>query len=627
MQARSHDVADGHALRGGALVAAWRDRAPAATSALFPEEWGDVPSRISESLTDAVEADRAAGWPPALLRDYAAYPRRGERVPYEDVVRSRLGRIARATALAAIRPATGAIDDVADGTWLVAEQSTWCWPAHDDAFERTAGVVPALDRPYLDLGAAETAATLAVAALVLGDQLDAAYPGLLDRVTTEVRHRVLDPFRTRRDWHWLGLEGNVHNWNPWIHGNLVVTALAFDRPDQQAETLGMCVEGIDRYLAALPADGGIDEGGDYWWHGACRALEALDVLDRVHRIGLFDLVAVDELLSFPHRMQISAHWNLSFADAEPRPRGEAPWFRLRRWGERRGLADVVAHATAQATAAPVPFDSGAARLLDALLDPAPIRLPDPSLPPPTPPPLPLPLPLTVELRSIGLAAARECAGSSEGLFVSIKAGHNGQNHNHLDLGAIEIAVDGVPVVVDAGRPTYDGRTFTARRYELWPMRSEWHSTLRPRGLDQEPGERWAAPIDGGDDGTRADWHVDLSRAYPLAAGELLTRQVMMDRTNATVTVHDRWRLDGEQATSAVLILHGEVAIEPGELLVRPPGAGRGLRISHDADRIEVTERALDDPYLVSAWGPRLTRVELVVESRRSDLVLHSRAAS
>ncbi|MEJ3655070.1 heparinase II/III family protein [Actinomycetes bacterium KLBMP 9759] len=576
-----------------------------------------MPSRISNSLVDAVEADRAAGWPPALLRDYAAYPRRGERNPYEDVVRSRLGRIARATALAAVRPATDAIDDVADGTWLVAEQSTWCWPAHDDAFTRTAAVVPALDRPFLDLGAAETAATLAVATSVLGDQLDAAYPGLRERLADEVRHRVLDPFRTRRDWHWLGLEGNVHNWNPWIHGNLVVAALAFDRPEQQAETLGMCVEGIDRYLAALPADGGIDEGGDYWWHGACRALEALDVLDRVHRAGLFDLVAVDELLAFPHRMQISAQWNLSFSDAEPRPRGEVPWFRLRRWGERRGLADVVAHAAAQAVAAPVPLDSGAVRLLDALLEPTPTRVPDPALP----------LPRSVELRSIGLAAARERAGSSEGLLVSIKAGHNGQNHNHLDLGAVEIAVDGVPVVVDAGRPTYDSRTFSARRYELWPMRSEWHSTLRPRGLDQEPGEQWTAPIDGGDEGARATWHVDLSRAYPLAAGELLTRQVTLDRTNATVTVHDRWRLDGEQATSAVLILHGDVALEPGALLVRPPGAGRGLRISHDADRIEVVERALDDPYLVAAWGPRLTRVELVAEPRRSELVLHTRAAS
>jgi Heparinase II/III-like protein len=596
------------AISPGELVEAWR-AAPAATPhALFPTAWDRVPERIIELLAIAVEADRSTGWPPALLRDYAAYPLRGERTTYEDVVRGRLGRIARATALAAATQASDALDDVADGLWIVAEQSTWCWPAHDDAFGRTGGVVPDLHRPFLDLGAGETAATLAVAALVLGDALDAAYPGLLPRVAAEVRHRVLDPFHARRDWHWVD---SVHNWNPWIHGNLIVAALAFDPTERRPETLRLCVAGIDRYLAALPVDGGIDEGGDYWWHGACRALEALDVLDRISGAGLFDLVAVDGLLAFPHQMQISAQWHVSFSDAQPRPSGERPWFRLRRWGGRRGLTDVVAYASAQHDpVVPVPLGSGAARLVDALLDdePSPQGAP--------------PLPLCVELRSIGFAAARERAGTADGLFVSVKAGHNGQNHNHLDLGAIEIAVDGVPAVVDAGRPTYDGRTFSERRYELWPMRSEWHSTLRPRGLDQDPGERWTADLDGGDDGTRATWRVDLSRAYPLADDERLDREVTLDRATATVSVRDRWRLDGGQETSAVLILHGTVTTEADALVVRPPGAGRALRIRHDADRFEVSERVLDDPLLVDAWGPRLTRVELVANPGRDGLELH-----
>ena len=602
----------------GTLTAAWsgQNSRPLFSRPLFRGPWRAVPERNTAVVVAAVEADRRAGWPPAALRDYAAYPKHGERTTYEDVVRGRLGRIARATALAAVRPESDAIDDVADGLWIVAEQSTWCWPAHDDAFERTGNVVPDLRRPYLDLGAGETAATLAVAALVLGEQLDAAYPGLRARVMAEVEQRVLDPFHARRDWHWLGLDGNLHNWNPWIHGNVIVAALAFDRPERRPETLRLCVEGIDRYLAALPADGGIDEGPGYWWNGACRALEALDVLDRISGGGLFDSIDVDGLLAFPHRMQISPTWNMSFSDAEPRPHGEEPWFRLREWGERRGLADVVAHATAQFDpAAPLPLGAGAARLVDALLAPEPAG------------PGAAPLPRHIDLRSIGVVAARDRAGSAEGLFVAVKAGHNGQNHNHLDLGAVEIAVDGVPAVIDAGRPTYDGRTFSARRYELWPMRSEWHSTLRPRGLDQEPGEQWTAPLDGGDDGTTAAWHVDLSRAYPLAADERLTREVTLDRTTATVSVRDRWRLDGEHETSAVLLLHGTVAVEPGGLVVRPPGAGRALHIRHDADRVDVTERELDDPYLSSAWGPRLTRVELVAGAGRDGLAMHARAAT
>jgi hypothetical protein len=158
------------------------------------------------------------------------------------------------------------------------------------------------------------------------------------------------------------------------------------------------------------------------------------------------------------------------------------------------------------------------------------------------------------------------------------------------------------------------------------MRSEWHSTLRPRGLDQEPGERWTATLDGGDDGTCAAWHLDLSRAYPLVEDERLTREVTLDRTTGTVTVRDRWRLHSGQATAAVLLLHGTVATEPEALVVRPPGAGRALRIRHDADRIEVVELVLDDPLLVAAWGERLTRVELVAAAGRDGLELQAQVA-
>jgi hypothetical protein len=157
------------------------------------------------------------------------------------------------------------------------------------------------------------------------------------------------------------------------------------------------------------------------------------------------------------------------------------------------------------------------------------------------------------------------------------------------------------------------------------MRSEWHSTLRPRGLDQEPGECWTASLDGGDDGTTAGWQVDLTRAYRLADDERLTREVTLNRTTATVSVRDRWRLHGDRETAAVLLLHGTVAVEPGGLVVRPPGAGRALHIRHDADRVDVTERELDDPYLCAAWGPRLTRVELVAGAGRDGLAMHAQA--
>ena len=47
-------------------------------------------------------------------------------------------------------------------------------------------------------------------------------------------------------------------------------------------------------FAVLPEDGAIDEGYAYWWNGACRALEALDVL-RHATGGALDASAVPAL--------------------------------------------------------------------------------------------------------------------------------------------------------------------------------------------------------------------------------------------------------------------------------------------------------------------------------------------
>ncbi len=65
-----------------------------------------------------------------------------------------------------------------DGAYLLCEQSSWSWAAHDDVFTRAGDVVPDRSRPYLDLGAGEVAAQLAWLDHVLGEQLDERAPGL-----------------------------------------------------------------------------------------------------------------------------------------------------------------------------------------------------------------------------------------------------------------------------------------------------------------------------------------------------------------------------------------------------------------------------------------------------------------
>ncbi|HKH08084.1 MAG TPA: hypothetical protein VKA62_03970, partial [Agromyces sp.] len=441
----------GSIMRRGHLAAVWGD-AEWHPELLFALPWPQ-PGADPGEFVERADASIGGPWPAPLLSDYARYPRDGDRTSYERAVFSRMDRVATSVVAALATELPRYLDEIADGLQLLCEQSTWCWPAHDDVFARTGGVAADPAHPYLDLGAGEVASLFAWTRFALAESLDARYPGLGDRMRDEVDRRVLEPFTERRDWHWLGLDGRLHNWNPWIHGNVIVAAAAFADAGRSRAIADLAVDGIDRYLAEMPADGGVDEGFGYWWNGVARVLDTLEALDRASA-GTLDVGRLDgltELVRFPLRMQLGRDWVLGFADAEPRPADAHPWRIPHYWGRRLALPDVVAHASGfdrvvPAAAAP---NNGLGRILAALGDPewasAPAGQP--------------PLPASVVLDSLSLALAREHEASEAGLAIAVKGGHNAENHNHNDLGSVTVALDGAPAVIDVGRPTYDARTF------------------------------------------------------------------------------------------------------------------------------------------------------------------------
>ncbi|GFJ94351.1 hypothetical protein Prum_079930 [Phytohabitans rumicis] len=81
---------------------------------------------------------------------------------------------------------------------------------------------------------------------------------------------------------------------------------------------------------------------------------------------------------------------------------------------------------------------------------------------------------------------RERPGRADGLFLAAKGGHNAENHNHNDVGTFIVALDGRPVLVDAGVGRYTRQTFSDRRYEIWTMRSTHHNVPEMNGREQAP---------------------------------------------------------------------------------------------------------------------------------------------
>jgi hypothetical protein len=577
--------------------------------------WTSPDAATLHVVAERARADLASPWPVPLPSDYARYFRDGERDTYERVVFARQQRLSRAAVLAAVTQDPSWTDEVLDGVTLLCEQSSWCWPAHDDTRAVHGAIVPTVTDPYLDLGASEVAGQLAWLDHLLGEQLDAHAPGLRARIRHEVDRRVLEPFERRRDWHWLGLDGDVHNWNPWIHGNVLVAALRLvEEPTRRVRLVALALEGIDRYVAALPADGAIDEGYSYWWNGACRALEALDIVAHATG-GALDATmvpALRETVSFPYRMQLGGAWYLNLADGSARPDADQPWHALHRAATRFGDERARDHAAAHRRAgAPVAHEGqGLGRLLRALTDPAWLGA-TPAEPP---------LTRDVWFASTQVLVARAEGGSSAGLTLAVKGGHNGEHHNHNDVGSVVVALGGVPVLVDAGRPTYTGQTFGPDRYAIWTMGSSWHNVPEIRGTAQSAGRSFAArDVTTTVDDAGAELSLDLATAYPRDDVHAWVRTARLDRARRRVTVTDRWRLapvptsiDG--ATTVRWLVAGRVTVAPGRAVVTAlDGAGTAVLTWEPASApCAATARDLDDPMLSEVWGDRLTRLDIDV---------------
>lgn len=589
---------------------------PAADRAAWDAETGWADRATLADQCHRAALDLGAPWPLPLASTAARVHRDGDRDTHEQLVFTRQRRLSRAAVAAAATGEARFLDQVADGVLQLCEQSSWCWPAHDDTFAAQGWVLPRVDRPYLDLGSGEVAAQLAWIDHLLGAALDERYPGLRPRIRYEATVRVFDPFTARRDWHWLGLDGNVHNWNPWIHSNLLVAALRLlDRPaeaETRAGIVDLVVEGLDRYVAALPADGAIDEGYAYWWNGAGRAIEALDVLAHATG-GRLDLVAgvaaLRATVGFPHRVQLSQGWALNFSDAPARASHDVPWDALHRAALRVGDPEAAAFATShRRPGTPVAHeDAGLGRLLRAITDRAWAAAS----------PTAAPLPAQVWLESTQVRLVREQAGDPSGLALAVKGGHNGEHHNHNDVGEVIVATDGVPVVVDAGRPTYTAATFGPDRYSAWPMQSAWHNLPQVRETPQSTGAGHRAvdvvPLADG-------LALDLAPAYPVPG--LLAWRRTASLTDAQVAVRDEWTLEpwsgaGEEpATTVHYLLAGDVAVSPGLAEVAPLDGATAVRLEWPAEiAATVTARRLDDPMLSAVWGDQLTRLELDVTGR------------
>ena len=526
----------GAAMSPEALV---RSLLPPEAALPVPAAGDAVWARAAESgallaVREQAEAELGTPWPQPLASQYARYFRDGNRTGYESQVFERQDRLTRAVLMALASGADGWLDEAADGIVQLCEQSSWCWPAHEDTCRPRGTVLPDLATPCLDLGAADVAAQLAWADQVLGDRLASASRGC----ASACGRRCARGCSTRSSG---GATGTGWGW----------TAIPATGAHGSAAT-------CSSPRCAWPSRARSGRTRSPWpWRASITTWRRCRVTapsTRATNTGGTGHAA---------RSRRSTSWST------PR-RGGSTRRRSRSCGRRSNSRTACIWAGRGTSTSPTlgpgrPLTSrGGCRTAglagSACTTPAGTRRRS-ARPGFRPPPSwggrsaswstwsgsgagpgEPPLVAGVWLPGTQVGLARTTGGTARGLTLAIKGGHNGEHHNHNDVGSVVVAVDGVPVLVDAGRPTYTAQTFGPDRYAIWTMRSSWHNVPEIRGTQQGQGRRFRArDVEVVDEPGRFEAGLDLARRLPVP--ELRAVVAHGGARPARVTRDDRGRLE------------------------------------------------------------------------------------
>ena len=567
------------------------------TRTLYPpaedrEAWDGIPANIREEIRAAAAEYASVDYPVRSASGFLAFVRTGDRQADEKPYFTRRRKLCAAVLNACAFPGTY-MDDVIDGIWMICEESSWVISAHNvnpipGAPAPAEYPLPDIRKPYIDLFCAQTGMILSLALSLLGKELDRVSPLIRERIRSEIRERILEPFMATDDFWWMGVRRrDLNNWTPWILSNILVCAILDPMPDKElAAYLTRSCEMLDRYIDTLPADGGCDEGAGYWNMAGGSLLDCLTLMETVTGggIALWDNEKIRNILSFPVKAELGGGWFVNFADCDARPYIS---------GERMEKAGTVLNDAALAALGTRMRGTVGDQLKDV---PHLTRALDLVFHPPVRPDSPAAKEADTWLPDLQVRVARR------GRWVlACKGGHNGENHNHNDAGSFILTLDGEPAVVDAGNMVYTAKTFSEERYTLWNVRSAWHNVPMIGGQEQREGTEHAArDVRYTPDGLE----MNLEAAYAAEAGvRSLRRSFELKETGLRVT--DTGRLGSAQEITWTFLLRDKPEIRPGRIT-----AGKMLIRFPACLQAGAEEKQVTDPRMARNWPGSLWRVTL-----------------
>ncbi len=540
------------------------------------------------SIRQEAEKLRSEEMPEPTEELFAIYENTGNRLTYEDVYFKRRKFLAVFGLKAILDGQERDILKLEDILEDICVEECWALPAHVNRMADENW------RTFVDLFAAETAQTLAEITSLLGDRLS---PGTVKTVEQEVMRRVLAPFSAKEPpySHW---EYGASNWCAVCGGSVGSAAIYMlkDRPEELTAILERICHALETYyLKSFAEDGACLEGLGYFTYGmtyfAGFARQLYEFT--AGRKNLFRNEKLARIAAFQAKCYFPSGRTVSFADGSADEK-----FRV-------GLTCYLAMKYPEAQIPPMERAAGLNedncyrwmglyRNLTWTKDYIDFLKGQESC---------AKAGMSAEN---GNAGKEEAAGrtvlpdaqwiicrSANGAGMAAKGGHNGEPHNHNDVGSFLYVKGEDFLLTDLGCGEYTREYFSEKRYEHLCCRSLGHNVPLIDGREQLAGE--AYNCQSFETPTPGSTLISFAAAYANPELKSLTRSLDWDEAQGTLRVQDCFQVTERlQSIRENLITHWEPEIQGNTLRIQGPHSSCTVTIESPDVNVECIPQDFSD---------------------------------
>lgn len=569
--------------------------------------WTQMTEGPAARLISQGEKQLEYQWKVIKATDYLEYERSGSRVIMEQPYNDNVNALAQLM-IAELAEGKGRfMDQIVNGVWALCDMQSWALSAHLPV-QQSKRNLPDPSEQIIDLVSGDVGSLLSWAVYFFKDDWDRINPVITQRVTQNIRNRILEPYMQRSDYWWQALQDKpgqlVNNWNPWCNSNVLTCFLLLEKnQDSLAAAVHRTMCSVDQFLNYVKEDGACEEGPSYWGHAAGKLYDYLQLLYNATggRLSLFDRPMIKNMGEYIARSYVGNGWVVNFADASAK--GTADPGLVYRYGKAVNSREMESFAgmllAGKAHKEPMIADRDLFRFLEGLkgykeLQQAPAAAPMAAY--------------------TWYPQTEFCYMRNDGsVFFAGKAGNNNESHNHNDVGSFNLYLNETPFIIDVGVGTYTRQTFSNERYSIWTMQSNYHNLPVINGQPQLFGARYKARAVSFD-AAKKQFSLDMAGAYgPLAAVKEWKRTYTLFQN--TLHLEDAFKLSAVKDTTALhfMIWSRPVIIKPGRISVKQDATG--LLIQYDPAQLipSIETIAVTDPRLTSVWGSTVYRLVLRVK--------------